>query len=237
MQNVIDNGGILKTGEVLNLTFEFGGSTFPYQIKATKDLALSDVANFLNTNNNGGYTGGDVVFYGAFTERDLDVENLSFNTGGVTTGTSYSFTVTGLKNKDNNTSDSYKGWWIQSGAKKGDGMYLEIENMNTQILGVVGLDVSNGSGAQESIEKAQKAIDILSNMRSRIGAQQNRLEHTIKNVANIVKNTQTAESRIRDTDMAEEMVEYTKHSILEQVGQSMLAQANQSTQSILSLLN
>ena len=73
-------------------------------------------------------------------------------------------------------------------------------------------------------------------MRSKLGALQNRLEHTIANLDNISENTQSAESRIRDTDMAEEMVEYSKNNILAQAGQSMLAQANQSTQGVLSLL-
>ena len=82
----------------------------------------------------------------------------------------------------------------------------------------------------------QKAISQVSDMRSKLGAIQNRLEHTVANLDNISENTQAAESRIRDTDMAEEMVEYSKNNILAQAGQSMLAQANQSTQGVLSLL-
>ena len=83
---------------------------------------------------------------------------------------------------------------------------------------------------------AQDAISYVSSMRSKLGALQNRLEHTISNLDNISENTSSAESRIRDTDMAEEMVEYSKNNILAQAGQSMLAQANQSTQGVLSLL-
>ena len=82
----------------------------------------------------------------------------------------------------------------------------------------------------------QGAISVVSAQRSYLGALQNRLEHTIANLDNISENTQSAESRIRDTDMAEEMVEYSKNNILAQAGQSMLAQANQSTQGVLSLL-
>ena len=82
----------------------------------------------------------------------------------------------------------------------------------------------------------QKAISMVSEQRSKLGAIQNRLEHTVANLDNIAENTQSAESRIRDTDMAEEMVEYSKNNILAQAGQSMLAQANQSTQGVLSLL-
>ncbi len=80
------------------------------------------------------------------------------------------------------------------------------------------------------------ALKYVSSLRSNIGAQQNRLEHTIKNQNNIVENTQAAESLIRDADMADEMVKYSKENILQQVGQSMLAQSNQSRQGILTLL-
>lgn len=126
--------------------------------------------------------------------------------------------------------------WIQSGAEVGDGMFIVIGSMNSQILGVKDLDVSSYENAGKSIDAVSKAIDIISGMRSNIGAQQNRLEHTYKNVTNTAENTQAAESRIRDTDMAKEMVELSKHNILEQVGTSMIAQANQSNQGVLSLL-
>ena len=86
------------------------------------------------------------------------------------------------------------------------------------------------------MKSIQSAIALVSNQRSNLGAVQNRLEHTIANLDNISENTQSAESRIRDTDMAEEMVNYSKNNILAQAGQSMLAQANQSTQGVLSLL-
>ncbi len=82
----------------------------------------------------------------------------------------------------------------------------------------------------------QGAINRVSTQRSALGALQNRLEHTIANLDNVSENTQAAESRIRDTDMAAEMVEYSKNNILAQAGQSMLAQANQATQGVLSIL-
>ena len=108
--------------------------------------------------------------------------------------------------------------------------------MNTSILSVNGLDVTTADGASRAIDAAGKATKMISALRSNIGAQQNRLEHTYKNVTNIAENTTTAESRIRDTDIAKEMVEFSKQNILEQVGQSMMAQANQRNQSVLSLL-
>jgi flagellin len=97
-------------------------------------------------------------------------------------------------------------------------------------------NVSDYQQAQGTIEMVQNAINNVSSQRSALGAIQNRLEHTIANLDNISENTQSAESRIRDTDMASEMVTYSKNNILAQAGQSMLAQANQSTQGVLSLL-
>jgi flagellin len=99
-----------------------------------------------------------------------------------------------------------------------------------------GVRVDNYEAANKSISMIQAAINNVSGQRSYLGALQNRLEHTIANLDNVSENTQSAESRIRDTDMASEMVEYSKNNILAQAGQSMLAQANQSTQGVLSLL-
>ncbi len=96
--------------------------------------------------------------------------------------------------------------------------------------------VDNYAAANDSITAIQAAINQVSSQRSALGALQNRLEHTIANLDNVAENTQAAESRIRDTDMASEMVEYSKNNILAQAGQSMLAQSNQSTQGVLSLL-
>lgn len=100
--------------------------------------------------------------------------------------------------------------------------------------GIVGVD--NYTTANNSITAIQEAINKVSTQRSALGAIQNRLEHTVANLDNVSENTAAAESRIRDTDMADEMVEYSKNNILAQAGQSMLAQANQSTQGVLSLL-
>lgn len=96
--------------------------------------------------------------------------------------------------------------------------------------------VDDYTAANNTITAVQDAINKVSTQRSALGALQNRLEHTVANLDNVAENTQSAESRIRDTDMASEMVEYSKNNILAQAGQSMLAQANQSTQGVLSLL-
>ena len=115
---------------------------------------------------------------------------------------------------------------------------VTIENMSSASLGVKGLNVSDATGkaATYAIDAIADAVAKVSEQRSSLGAIQNRLEHTIANVDNVVENTNAAESRIRDTDMADEMVNYSKNNILQQAGQAMLAQANQSTQGVLSIL-
>ena len=115
---------------------------------------------------------------------------------------------------------------------------VNIESMSAAGLGIQGINVSDDSGvaATYAIDAIADAVAKVSSQRSALGAVQNRLEHTIDNLDNVVENTTAAESRIRDTDMAEEMVNYSKNNILAQAGQSMLAQANQSTQGVLSLL-
>ena len=103
-------------------------------------------------------------------------------------------------------------------------------------LGIKGIKADTEQDATYAIDAIADAISKVSDQRSSLGAVQNRLEHTINNLDNVVENTTTAESRIRDTDMAKEMVNYSKNNILAQAGQSMLAQANQSNQGVLSLL-
>ena len=115
---------------------------------------------------------------------------------------------------------------------------VNIETMNSSYLGIKGLNVADDTGvaATYAVDAIADALQKVSDQRSSLGAVQNRLEHTIANLDNVVENTTSAESRIRDVDMAEEMVEYSKNNILAQAGQSMLAQANQATQGVLSLL-
>ena len=115
---------------------------------------------------------------------------------------------------------------------------VNIEAMDSANLGIKGLNVADNTGtaATYAIDAIADAINKVSSQRSALGAVQNRLEHTIDNLDNVVENTTAAESRIRDTDMAEEMVEFSKNNILAQAGQSMLAQANTANQGVLSLL-
>ena len=115
---------------------------------------------------------------------------------------------------------------------------VTLEAMNAKSIGIAGINVSDATGknATYAIDAIADAIQRVSAQRAELGAIQNRLEHSIRNLDNVVENTEAAESRIRDTDMADTMVEYSKNNILQQAGQSMLAQANQATQGVMNLL-
>ena len=127
---------------------------------------------------------------------------------------------------------------LQVGANQDQVITIAISALTSTVGSALDdtVKVSTASAAQSSITIIQNSITNLSALRSKLGALQNRLEHTVANLDNISENTQSAESRIRDTDMAEEMVQYSKNNILQQAGQSMLAQANQANQGVLSLL-
>ena len=127
---------------------------------------------------------------------------------------------------------------LQVGANQDQVITIAISALTSTVGSALDdtVKVATASTAQSSITIIQNSITNLSALRSKLGALQNRLEHTVANLDNISENTQSAESRIRDTDMAEEMVQYSKNNILQQAGQSMLAQANQANQGVLSLL-
>ena len=127
---------------------------------------------------------------------------------------------------------------LQVGANANQTISIAISALKSVVGSslIVDLKISTATNAQSAITTVQSSIEKLSTLRSKLGAVQNRLEHTVANLDNISENTQSAESRIRDTDMAEEMVQYSKNNILQQAGQSMLAQANQANQGVLSLL-
>lgn len=138
---------------------------------------------------------------------------------------------------DGTFSGSTKQMKLQVGALSGQSINFSIANMCATKIGLkTVLSVSTFTKAGSYMKAVQDAIEVVSKQRSAMGAIQNRLEHTIANLDTTSENTQSAESRIRDTDMASEMVTYSKNNILAQAGQSMLAQANQSTQGVLSLL-
>jgi flagellin len=163
--------------------------------------------------------------------KDADVDVNATTGKGV-----YSFTVT--KGNTKVVKDLSFDLHVGADADMTNKITVNISTMGSKGLGINGLNVADDSGmaATYAIDAIADAISTVSAQRSALGAVQNRLEHTINNLDNVVENTTSAESRIRDTDMAEEMVNYSKNNILSQAGQSMLAQANQSNQGVLSLL-
>ena len=128
------------------------------------------------------------------------------------------------------------GMTLQIGANKGQSMTFGISDMRSTSLGLASMDVGSQTGASNALETLDSAIKKVSEQRSALGAAQNRLEHTIKNLDTSSENLQASESRIRDVDMAKEMMNFQKNNILQQAAQSMLAQANQAPQGVLSLL-
>ncbi len=125
---------------------------------------------------------------------------------------------------------------LQIGADSGDNVRIGISNMSTKALGLDKIDLTSIDGAEKSLEKLNQALDKVSSERSKLGAYQNRLEYTINNLQNTGSNLASAESRIRDVDMAQEMIEFTRNQIVNQAGISMLTQANVIPQNALSLL-
>ena len=127
---------------------------------------------------------------------------------------------------------------LQVGAEANQIISFSIASMSSAGIGITGISVggTDDTNAQKAITMIKAALKVVSQQRSDLGAIQNRLEHTIKNLDNVVENTTAAESQIRDTDMASEMVKFSNNNILAQAGQAMLAQANQTNQGVLSIL-
>ena len=165
-------------------------------------------------------------------------DNTKTATATLTGGKGLGDTDAFLGQKDYAVQAGGEGMTLQVGANEGQTISFGISDMSAVALGVDGtkVDVSTQVGAQNSIEAIDAGIAAVSKQRSLLGAIQNRLEHTISNLDNTAENLQAAESGIRDVDMAAEMVQFSKNNILQQAAQSMLAQANQANQGVLSLL-
>ena len=220
------------TTKVEDYIFEVNGQKFMYAdeagVTALKNKTEYNDVNYVQVGTAGTVGTDDAAAMAALISAKTGINA----TPDVTTDTTVNL-------KPGTAAGSVKdGMELQIGANEGQTMSFTIDDMSAKALGVDGnkVDLSTQDGAQKSITTIDEAIKKVSEQRGRLGAIQNRLEHTISNLDTAAENTQNAESRIRDTDMAEEMVEYSKNNILAQAGQSMLAQANQSTQGVLSLL-
>ncbi|SER40727.1 flagellin [Gracilibacillus ureilyticus] len=229
--------------EINGVDFETAALTSANSGADAADVA-TDLQGLIKTkvdayNTNAGLSKGDEGFIGEVTveakEGRLFVSSpsgdISFTEqdGGTAVG------VLGL-DKASTTSAGNGPMSFQIGANSGQKISFGINDMRSTALGVSNLDVSNSAGAENALDALDEAISSVSSERSKLGAFQNRLEHTISNLDNSSENLTAAESRIRDVDMAKEMMEMTKSNILSQASQSMLAQANQQPQAVLQLL-
>ncbi|MCR5098345.1 MAG: flagellin [Lachnospiraceae bacterium] len=151
-------------------------------------------------------------------------------------GQAVNWAIGGLGDDPSSRVASKGGLMLQVGALSGQAIRVNIDAMNSTNIGINNLSMESYEKAGKAMAKIDAAIEKVSTQRSDLGAKQNRLEHTVLNLDNTQENAQSAESRIRDTDMAAEMVRYSAANIIEQAGQAMVAQANQTPQGVLSLL-
>jgi flagellin len=172
--------------------------------------------------------GGKSVQFSANSGNSLDARYHD-----VAVSDSFTFIFSKYDAASSNLADSLMS---QIGANSGQTTFLSINDMRCKALGIADVDISTKWGAATAIETVNNALQKVSHQRSSLGAVQNRLEHTIKNLDTAAENLQAAESRIRDVDMAKEVMEFTRNNILQQASQAMLAQANQQPQSVLQLL-
>ena len=185
-------------------------------LQRMNELAVK-AANGTNQSADAGYIQDEVNQL--ISEIDRVAKNTTFNEKSLLAGTEFSAGVN-----------------LQVGSEDGHVIKMTISTMDASSLGVASVKVSEVSTASQQISVIKTALEKVSKQRSSLGAVQNRLEHTIANLDNVVENTTAAEARIRDTDMATEMVKYSNNQILAQAGQAMLAQANQANQGVLSLI-
>lgn len=218
--NVENNATSVDLGD-FTLTINTGlvKGTAKFTISASFKATVSDAdGNEIESKTFTGNSAGYVSVGGLKINFDSSL------TGAATTGTNSTVTV-----KTNAVS-------FQIGANEGQNTKLAISAMSSKALGVADVDLTTSENASKAITTIDKAIQTVSTERSKLGAIQNRLEHTINNLGTSAENLTAAESRIRDVDMAKEMMEFTKNTILQQAAQAMLAQANQMPQNVLQLL-
>ncbi len=226
--------------------FEINGEKFVFVEKGKIDadslakLKEAGVEHYVEVGTASTIGNGDAKAMGEkiSMETGLSVETGTVTTtNGVNTWAKGASTTIGLKSRS--TAGSSKGGLVLQIGDTSDSynqLRVSISDMHTKSLGIAGVDISNQDSAADAIDAIKKAINKVSDVRGTLGATQNRLDHTINNLSVMTENIQDAESTIRDTDVAEEMMAYTKNNILIQSAQAMLAQANQVPQGVLQLL-
>ena len=225
--------GVVDTEELAKL----GEGTFEIRVTVAQEgntssdvtLELIDKANF----NDKEYVMDSFTFStnvsgtGTTEEFELGGVKLEFSATGLKSGT-ITFTNEAEKVED--------GVILQVGANKNQTIGVSVDNMRSRELGLGGVSVATAADAQDAIQLIDDAVSRVSAQRADLGATQNRLEHTIASTDNTAENLQASESRIRDVDMAKEMMNLTRLNVLQQASQAMLAQANQAPQNVLSIL-
>ena len=220
------------TGVANNAAQTMAGISFAFNT-STIDLAASSSGSIQFTLQNGGLkidlTGAKTVATSAITTYKGETLNI----GGFQFNETWGNAATGETTVLNVSDNAVK---FQIGANSNQNTSLSVNDMSSTALGVNALIVTTQTGANISITTIDTAISTVSAERSKLGAMQNRLEHTINNLGTTSENLSASESRVRDVDMAKEMMEFTKNNILSQAAQAMLAQANQQPQGVLQLL-
>ncbi|MFK7694751.1 flagellin [Paenibacillus sp. HJGM_3] len=241
------NGVGLKAGNVINIIGSQNGVGFSTSVNVSATSTVADVLNslraldqFAGATVSLDSTTGKINISGA-AGATKDISNLSFSAQKSATDASMvtdfnrvfgSFAVT--QQAQNASSD--KSLAMQIGANQGQSLQVDINDVGVNSLRLNSVDVSTAKGAQDAISVVNNALEVVSTERAKLGAFQNRLEHTISNLGTSSENLTASESRIRDVDMAKEMMEFTRSNILSQAAQAMLAQANQQPQGVLQLL-
>lgn len=251
--NLPDSFSIINTAEALAFSekisflpdskpnvFSFGH----YSSVGQWNNYYNNLNSLLNYNVTAGYDQSKDLGFSLFWNRNInagDTSQISFHYGIVSRRNDNNLSnveINGSTNIIGGEKEYYekKDLWIQTGYEKGSGLWLEIDEMNTEVLGIDKLDLTTIEGAADANTRVKEALHKLSISRSKIGAQQNRLEHTVANEENISEQVSGAESSIRDTDLSSEMVRYSNLSVLLQMGQTMIAEADQRIEKLLTIL-
>lgn len=241
LKDASGNSIALSVGDVITITGTKGGAQFTATVTVAAAGALSAIASAIE----GGNTYSAAFAAGVWTIKAFTTGlNSALGAFTITAKSSAGVERTAFNNAMNQISETTtasnahadSSAQLQIGANANQTLSISINDMRSNSLGINGVNVTTRSGAQISITSLDNAIKTVSTERSKLGALQNRLEHTINNLGTSSENLTASESRIRDVDMAKEMMEFTKNNILSQAAQAMLAQANQQPQGVLQLL-
>ncbi|GAA3412794.1 flagellin [Paenibacillus hodogayensis] len=237
----------LTNGNVIKITGTQGGKGFSTSVTVGENSSIADVLNslrsldqFAGSTVSLDATKGTIVVKGA-DGATHDISNLSFAAQKSSTDTTLVTNFNRVFGSFNTTQEAQNGssdksLTMQIGANQGQTLQVDINDVGVNALRLQDVDVSTSTGAQTAISVINNALETVSTERAKLGAYQNRLEHTISNLGTSSENLTASESRIRDVDMAKEMMDFTKNNILSQAAQAMLAQANQQPQGVLQLL-